>query len=117
MAQRTDSYTISGYVTDAASGERLIGAAVYDTISRQGTVTNTAGFYTLTLKSSSAILVASYVGYKSAVRAVANESQTVHFALTGAMQLEEVTVTGHQSVSAPENVQMSAIEVPVTQIS
>ena len=116
MAQRTDSYTISGYVTDAASGERLIGAAVYDTISRQGTVTNTAGFYTLTLKSSSAILVASYVGYKSAVRAVANESQTVHFALTGAMQLEEVTVTGHQSVSAPENVQMSAIEVPVTQI-
>ena len=78
MAQRAESYTISGYVTDAASGERLIGATVYDTISHQGTVTNTAGFYTLTVKSQKAlkaplsppmeggrpemVLIASYVG-------------------------------------------------------
>ena len=135
MAQRTDSYTISGYVTDAASGERLIGAAVYDTISRQGTVTNTAGFYTLTVKSEKAlkaplsppmeggrpemVLVASYVGYEpSAISIQPSEvsSQTINFELKLATQLQEVTVQGHQSVSAPENVQMSAIEVPVTQI-
>ena len=80
MAQRPDSYTISGYVTDAASGERLIGAAVYDTISRQGTVTNTAGFYTLTVnkphpspplkgggENPQVVLVASYVGYEPVI--------------------------------------------------
>ena len=47
--QGAGSYTVSGYVTDAASGERLIGATVYDTVSRQGTVTNTAGFYTMSI--------------------------------------------------------------------
>ena len=148
MAQRTDSYTISGYVTDAASGERLIGAAVYDTISRQGTVTNTAGFYTLTVnkphpspplkgggENPQVVLVASYVGYEPVISQAplnppmeggrpvdgrrepsVGNSFSINFELKLATQLQEVTVTGHQSVSAPENVQMSAIEVPVTQI-
>ena len=148
-AQRAESYTISGYVTDAASGERLIGAAVYDTVSHQGTVTNTAGFYTMTVKSQKphpvefygqppavqssralhplkgggenpqVVLIASYVGYEaSAISCQPSEgsSLNVNFELKLATQLQEVTVTGHQSVSAPENVQMSAIEVPVTQI-
>ncbi len=132
LAQRANSYTISGYVSDAASGERLIGAAVYDTVSRQGTVTNTAGFYTLTIVENrknqvgplkverpEVVLVASYVGYEpSEVSLQPSEvsGQTVNFALQLATRLQEVTVTGHQSVSAPDNVQMSAIEVPVTQI-
>lgn len=115
LAQR--GFTVSGYVTDAESGERLIGAAVYDTVSRQGTVTNTAGFYTLTLPNGKAgVLVASYVGYAPSVPFTADSAQTHHFVLKSAMQLQEVTVTGHQSVSAPDNVQMSAIEVPVSQI-
>ena len=120
MAQRAGDYTISGYVSDAESGERLIGATVYDTVTHQGTVTNTAGFYTLTIsgkeESPQIVLVASYVGYNGAIREVQGGSQTVHFELTSATKLQEVTVQGHQSVSAPENVQMSAIEVPVTQI-
>ena len=120
MAQRAGDYTISGYVSDAESGERLIGATVYDTVTHQGTVTNTAGFYTLTIsgkeESPQIVLVASYVGYNGAVREVQGGSQTLHFELTSATKLQEVTVSGHQSVSAPENVQMSAIEVPVTQI-
>ena len=120
-AQLTHSYTISGYVTDAESGERLIGAAVYDTVSRQGAVTNAAGFYSLTIPSLPAdsgrtpVLVASYVGYESAVGRP-HTTLTCHFALKSATTLQEVSVIGHQSVSAPENVQMSAIEVPVTQI-
>ena len=120
MAQRAGDYTISGYVSDAESGERLIGATVYDTVTHQGTVTNTAGFYTLTIsekeESPKIVLVASYVGYNGAIREVQGGSQTLHFELTSATKLQEVTVSGHQSVSAPENVQMSAIEVPVTQI-
>ena len=140
MAQRTNSITISGYVTDAASGERLICATVYDTVSHQGTVTNTAGFYTLTVnkphpspplngggreeagrpegeENPQVVLIASYVGYEPSVviRQELN-SFSIHFALKLATRLQEVTVTGHQSVSAPENVQMSAIEVPITQI-
>ena len=116
IAQRA-SYTISGYVTDVESGERLIGAAVFDTLSRQGTVTNTAGFYTLTLPANrSCALVATYVGYAPSAVQMVDSSQTIPFALMSTTHLQEVTVTGHASVSAPENVQMSAIEVPVNQI-
>ena len=64
LAYGQRSYTVSGYVTDAESGERLIGATVYDTLTHQGTATNTAGFYTLTLpQGTSVVLVARYVGY------------------------------------------------------
>ena len=42
-------YTISGYVTDAAAEETMIGATLYDHAHGNGTVTNTYGFYSLTL--------------------------------------------------------------------
>ncbi len=125
MPHRSPGYTVSGYITDAESGERLIGASVYDTISHQGTVTNTAGFYTLTITKSQSqqpimVLVAGYVGYEPMVvetrKADDGNSFALNFALQPATQLQEVTVTGRQSISAPDNVQMSAIEVPVTQI-
>ena len=110
-AMMAQHYTISGYVSDAESGERLIGAAVYDTVSRQGAVTNTAGFYTLTLPAGqTCALVASYVGYAPSTVFSADSAQTRHFALTGTTHLQEVTVTGRTSISAPDNVQMSAID-------
>lgn len=51
MPQKTVSrrFTISGYVTDGASSETLIGANVLDSRQRVGTTTNPFGFYTLTL--------------------------------------------------------------------
>lgn len=115
FAQR---YTVSGYVTDSESGERLIGASVYDTVSRQGVVTNVAGFYTLTLSEGACALQVSYVGYHSA-RAQAfrlDADTTVHFTLRSSARLEEVTVIGHRSLNSPQSVQMSAVEVPIAQI-
>ena len=111
-------YTISGYITDAESGERLIGASVYDTVSRQGVATNNAGFYTLTLPAGEHVLQASYVGYHSSrVCAIHLNSDTIcHFAMRSSARLEEVEVVGRQSVSSPNSVQMSTIEVPVSQI-
>lgn len=56
-------YTISGFVEDAQTGERLIGVTIYDTYSRKGTTTNAYGFYSLTLDSDKVALKYSYVGY------------------------------------------------------
>jgi len=115
FAQR--QYTVSGYVVDAESGERLIGAAVFDTLSRQGAVTNTAGFYSISLPASTpCALVATYVGYAPSAPFITDSTHFHSFVLTSTTHLQEVTVTGHQSISAPDNVQMSAIEVPVSQI-
>ena len=41
--------TISGYLTDASNGEALIGAKALIPLTKQGAVTNTYGFYSLTL--------------------------------------------------------------------
>ena len=55
--------TVSGYVTDVQTGERLIGATVQDMRSGVGTVTNVNGFYSLTIPSDTIQLQAGYVGY------------------------------------------------------
>ena len=115
MAQR---HTVSGYITDAESGERLIGASVYDTVSHQGVATNVAGFYTLTLPEGTHALQVSYVGYHSSpARAfLLNKDTVLHFTLRSSTRLEEVTVVGHQSISSPHSAQMSAVDVPIAQI-
>ena len=54
--------TVSGTVTDAATGETLIGATVYAPDLGRGVTTNAYGFYSLTLPTGPTRLVASYVG-------------------------------------------------------
>lgn len=115
LAQR---HTLNGYVTDVESGERLIGASVYDTITHLGTVTNTSGFYSLTLPEGEHAVQVSYVGYEpSEVRTLQlTEDVLLNMGLRSNTRLREVSVIGHKSISGPQSAQMSAIEVPVGQI-
>ena len=55
--------TISGTIEDADSRELLLGATIYDQATGSGTVTNTYGFFSLTLPSGPAELTVSYIGY------------------------------------------------------
>jgi hypothetical protein len=61
-------YTLSGYVEDARSGERLIGANIYDQRSRQGTAANEYGFFSLSLEPDTVTLQFSYTGYQTQYR-------------------------------------------------
>ena len=107
--------TVSGYMTDKTSGESLIGAAVVNTASGQGTVTNNYGYYTFTLPSGNVVLEYSCMGYanvtveldllRDTVLNIAFEP--VSEILTGA------TVTASRSEIGVRGTQMSAIEVPV----
>ncbi len=56
--------TASGYVTDATTGERLIGATVVDLLSGAGTLTNAYGYFALPLRSDSCQLRFGYLGYE-----------------------------------------------------
>ncbi|MCF0205995.1 MAG: carboxypeptidase-like regulatory domain-containing protein, partial [Bacteroidales bacterium] len=58
-------FTISGYVHDAASSEKLYGANIYDVRTNLGVASNEYGFFSLTLPQDSVHLVVSYVGYTS----------------------------------------------------
>ena len=57
-------FTISGSVSDVTTGETLIGANVYENGEYRGTVTNTYGFFSLTLPEGSYEIIVSYLGYR-----------------------------------------------------
>lgn len=110
--------TVSGYVTDVQTGERLIGATVQDIRSGVGTVTNVHGFYSLTIPSDTVQIQAGYVGYdRTQSEAFWLTTDTlVEMELVSATVLREVVVEAGHSVSGTQSVQMSAVEVPISQI-
>ena len=109
-------HTISGTITDAKTGETLIGATVYDTISKKGAATNQHGRYTLTLKESKAVLRVSYVGYETQFHPMEiDKNQRLDVQLKGSVTLSEVVITGER-VQHVESSQSSIIELPVEQV-
>jgi outer membrane receptor for ferrienterochelin and colicin len=56
-------YTLSGYITDKISGERLIGASLYIPSRQAGTTSNNYGFFSLTLEQDTVHVQVSYTGY------------------------------------------------------
>ncbi|WP_372772816.1 carboxypeptidase-like regulatory domain-containing protein [Mangrovibacterium sp.] len=60
-----EKYTISGKITDASTGEDLVGATIYEQGTTTGTITNNYGFYSLTLPSGTREIQITYVGYRS----------------------------------------------------
>ena len=111
-------YTVSGYMTDASSGESLISAALVESGSGQGTVTNNYGFYTLTLPAGEVNLSYSYIGYETVEMQFRLTRDTViHVAFKPSAEfLSGATVTASRSEIGVRGTQMSAIEVPVHQI-
>ncbi|GAB3635162.1 TonB-dependent receptor [Hymenobacter arcticus] len=117
--------TISGYVRDQATGENLIGVAVVQAGTGQGTATNTYGFYSLTLPTAgldSVRLVANYVGYERQRWAVPATGSARHdFRLPAATnELAGVEVVGDRQAAAddhgPRSTRMGTINVPIAQI-
>jgi hypothetical protein len=86
-------FTLSGYVEDADTGERLIAAAVFCTALSRGTVTNEYGFFSLTLPEGVHCIEVSYLGYtltKKELNFHANQFSL--FSLLPALTLSEVIV-------------------------
>lgn len=112
MAQ---NFTISGYIRDQVTGENLIGATILDPLTMQGAITNTFGFFSLTLPSNTYKLRVSYVGYQPVEQEVVlTQNQTFTFSLVPGTTLEEVVVTAEENIELSP--QMSTIDVPIEQI-
>ena len=116
FSQNKNTITVSGLITDAASGETLIGAGA--TVGKDGAVTNNFGFYSLSIpKSSGKVEISySYVGYTTQTISVpALKDTTVNVTLVPGASLQEAVVTA-QKESGIEATKMSAIEVPIAAI-
>ncbi|HIA23662.1 MAG TPA: carboxypeptidase-like regulatory domain-containing protein, partial [Candidatus Marinimicrobia bacterium] len=82
--------TVSGSVSDAATGGALAGANVVVEGTDLGAATDANGSYTIANVPSGATVTASMIGYSSASAAAAS---TLHFALeTGVIQLSALEV-------------------------
>lgn len=110
-------FTISGYIEDADTGEKLINANAFDLKSLSGAVSNTYGFYSLTLPQDSVHLEISYIGYQTQqLDLYLDKNITLNFKLGASLELETVVVQSSRSARIEEEVQMSRVEVPIEQI-
>jgi hypothetical protein len=114
------NHTVSGFIKDDQSGETLIGANVFlEDDPNKGTVSNTYGFYSLTLPAGQHLISFSYLGYqKQTIRVdlLSNIELNVH--MTEGVEMKEVIVEA-KSEEEDENVQSTAmgrVTLPVEQI-
>ena len=114
-----NSFTVNGYVKDAANGEGMIGAVVYvQEKPAAGVSSNAYGFYSLTLPKGSYTLVFSYVGYTTQtmlVELTANKTADIQFS-EEQNQLQEVVVTETNPRSNVQSNQMSVNKLDIRTI-
>ena len=60
-----EEYNFTGYVIDKKTGETLIGANIYNESSKQGAVSNSYGYFNLTIHKGDTRLMCSYIGYST----------------------------------------------------
>lgn len=61
----SQNHTVYGVVSDAQSGERLIGATIFIPKTNVYTTSNSYGFYSLELPKGESTIKVSYLGYKT----------------------------------------------------
>jgi hypothetical protein len=111
--------SLSGYLKDATSGEGLIGASVYVKELKTGNVSNTYGFYSLTLPLGRYTLVFSSSGYNKQEKEIQinAQSQTLSVELSPASQeLSEVIVKARANDENVRGIEMSVNKVDIKTI-
>lgn len=93
-------YSISGTVTDAATGETLPGATIAVTdMAGVGVTSNAYGYYSISISPGKYNLVVSYVGYQNQAIAIElSENRTINVKLqSSATQLDDVVITARRT--------------------
>ena len=118
FAQNKDKITLSGYVQDAATGETLIGANVFNKNDpSQGTSTNVYGFFSLSLPAGEYTFVFSYLGFTDQERTIQlSENQRLTIDLSEGVMMQEVVVTAEEADKNVAGTQMGTVELPVEDI-
>ena len=112
--------TVSGYITDGASGETLIGAGVVVDRKEQripiGAVTNAYGYYTLTIPRGKVRLQYSFVGYGGVLEEFDLQRDTViDVVLLASAEIEGATVVAQRDAGI-QSTYLGAIDIPLVHI-
>ncbi|MDA9181571.1 TonB-dependent receptor [Saprospiraceae bacterium] len=113
-----ENYTISGYITDAESGETLIGATALVKEIGNGAVSNEYGFYSISVPKGKYTLEFSYIGFGNVIKPF---SLSANYKLDVEMsemknELAEVVVTAKEEDGNVREVSMSVNKLDITTI-
>jgi hypothetical protein len=113
----SEKISISGYITDASTGEALIGATVYIKEIEGGTTTNMYGFYSVTLEEGNYTVEFRYIGFLTITKEITlNENTEINIELTeDSRQLEEVIVIGKTNTNV-KRIDMSVNKLDIRTI-
>lgn len=110
-------FTISGYVTDGASSETLIGANILESRQHQGTTTNPYGFFSITLPAGVVNLQFSYLGYSNLQQILTlNKDTVLNIRMEDNTLLQEVVILSDKTETGIMATQMGTNEIPMAQI-
>jgi len=94
LAAYGQKISISGWVSDAETGEKLVAASAQELIYKTGSITDNYGFFSLKMKRGDVLLRYAYVGYSSdTVRINVTKDTAINIALKPAT-LKEVVIVG-----------------------
>lgn len=113
-----ETFSISGKVTDASTGEDLIGATIIDLDKNIGGITNTYGFYSLSLGTGKKRISFSYVGFQTIIKEIdLNKDQKINIKLPPAENdLQEVEIRAERADANLSLAQMSVEKLDMKQI-
>ena len=119
IQRQLTAHTISGIITDAESGETIIGAAIYVPVLQIGTTTNQYGFFSLTVETDTITLVISHLAFEP--QTISRQlSSDLRLDLTlepATLQIEGVEVVAVATGESPvQQTQMSRVDLPIKQI-
>ncbi len=117
VGQAQTRFTISGTVKEEGSSETMPNVNIYQQGKFAGAVTNSYGFYSITLPADSIELVFSFVGYQTRVYKLhLDKSIELNVELTSSLKIEGITINATISKSSSRSPQMSVLEIPIAQI-
>ncbi len=105
-------YTVSGYIEDNQTGEKLAFANIADSISHTGITGNDYGFYSITFPKGRIKLIASYIGYSSkTIELDLVQDTIINFVLEPNINLTEIVI------KASKNKLLESTQTSLDQIS
>ncbi|MCH8902918.1 MAG: TonB-dependent receptor [Bacteroidetes bacterium] len=117
LSASAQKYTISGYVVDRNTGEKLIGTAIFEKNAGQGTTSNTYGFYSLTLPEDSVNIIFHFVGYSAVLKRFhLHKDIVLNIEMEPSLDLTEVEINVDDYERIEQQSTMSTIKIPVEQI-
>lgn len=110
-------FTVSGFVEDISTGERIIGAYVIDSISNRVSQSNSFGFYSFKNAGGKVSLHATFLGLRSeSITVTIRHDTTINIKIRQTRELKEVVISSknyNRSVNTP----LGAITIPVSKLT